>query len=109
MEDRERQLEKALRAFMKLDWQPDSAPGPSYYMVYPVHEARKAMQEAGKLLDGQSPFPSDNDGSLFIYEDSGGIKRRSVWLGGMAYGEDQAALVPEKYREIFHKALADAR
>lgn len=109
MTEREKLLEEALRSFMRLDWQPDSAPGPSYYMVWPVLEARKAMQTAGLLLDGQSPFPSDNDGSLLTYEDSGGIKRRSVWLGGMAYGEDQADRVPEKYREIFHKALADAR
>lgn len=56
MDNREKRLEEALWAFMKLDWQPDSAPGPSYYMVWPVLEARKAMQEAGKLLDGQSPF-----------------------------------------------------
>lgn len=101
MSDREKDLEEALRAFMRLSWMPDGAPGPSCYEVYPVADARHALQKAGELLDGKSPFPSDNDGSVLTFP--GG--KRAVWLGGMAYDEHRRDLVPEPYRAIFDAAL----
>ena len=105
MDDRIKQLEEALQAFLALDWEPDAAPGPSCYLVSPVLDARKALQTAGKLINGQSPFPSDTDGSLIvtIYD---GTEHKAVWLGGMAYGEDQAHLVPDQYKDIYLKALS---
>ncbi len=75
---REQDLENALRAFMRLDWAPDAAPDPSCYCVYPVADARKAMQTAGMLLDGKSPFPSDIDGSVMETRYADGKIARSV-------------------------------
>lgn len=98
-------LRAALRAFTELEWFPDAAPGPSCYMVSPVPMARQALQQAGILLDGKSPFPSDNNGSVYTVTWDG-VPKRSVWLDGMAYGEDQRDLVPEKHRATFDAALA---
>lgn len=100
------ELREALRAFTRLSWFPDAAPGPSCYMVEPVYEARAALARAGILLDGKSPFPSDNDGSIMITTLSG-VTIRSVWIGGRSYPEDKPELVPEQHREVFRRALAE--
>ena len=104
MDDRTKQLEEALQAFLALDWAPDAAPGPSCYLVSPVLSARKALQTAGKLINGQSPFPSDIDGSLMVTTYNGS-EHKAVWLGGKVYGEDQAHLVPDHYKTTYLKAL----
>ena len=102
------QLRGALRAFLKLSWAPDAVPGPSFYVVEPMADARRAVQTAGVLLDGRSPFASDNDGSLMFFVERDGTRRRSVWLGGRAYPDDRPELVPEQYRAKFHEALRSA-
>lgn len=104
MSDREKQLEAALRAFIELAWYPDSAPGPSYYMVEPVPKAREALVNAGILLDGRSPFPSDNDGT--VMEISG---KWVVWIGGIAYPDYMRDKVPVDKLPIFDEALLKAK
>ena len=100
------QLRGALRSFLNLNWAPDSVPGPSFYIVESLGDARRAMQTAGILLDGRSPFESDTDGNLMVFVDWDGTRRHSVWLGGRAYSADRPELVPENYRDAFRAALA---
>jgi hypothetical protein len=98
-------LRGALRAFLKLSWTPDSVPGPNFYVVDDMKAARSALQTAGLLVDGRSPFQSDNDGSLMVFVDFDGTRRRSVWFGGHAYSEDRPELVPDQHRAAFRTAL----
>lgn len=102
---REIRLKAALRAFLELSWSPDAAPGPSFYLVDPVDGARKAIRDAGVLLDGKSPFPSDNNGSVTIFPSG----KRAVWLDGMAYAEDKRELVPSRHLALFDQALGKTR
>ena len=107
---RESELERALEDFLRLEWWPDSAPGPSCYLVTPVIDSRRALQNAAKLLGRESPFPSDIDGSLLIMKTVDTKKNEktcsvSVWLGGKAYSADKPDQVPEKYQEIFREAI----
>lgn len=104
LEEEIRVLRAALRDFMQLSWSPDGAPEPSCYSVHPVSGARAALVRAGLLLDGASPFPSDNDGSIMEIRDGDKVTR-SVWLGGMAYPEEKPELVPKQYRDLFVSAL----
>ena len=104
MNEREKQLEDALRAFLLLSWVPDAAPGPSCFEVYPVQDAREAMRNAGLLLTGASPFPCDNNGTVMTFPTG----RRAVWLDGMDYDEHRRDRVPKQHLEIFDAAIAKA-
>lgn len=99
-------LKAILRDFSQLSWMPDAAPGPSFYMVEPVHKAREVLRNAGIALTGQSPFPSDINGSLSITKWGDGKITRGVWLDGMCYGEEHRDRVPEKHIATFDAALA---
>lgn len=100
-------LRAALRAILELSWSPDGAPGPSCYLVAPVNAARAALVRAGELLDGESPFPADKNGSVMTIEHGDGNIWRAVWLAGRAYDAASRELVPEEFLEIFDKALRD--
>lgn len=99
-------LKDALRAFLNLAWMPDGAPGPSCYLVSPVHEARKALQTAGELVNNESPFPSDINGTIMVFEKNGKVER-SVWLDGCSYSENCRDLVPPQHLELFDRVLAE--
>ena len=109
MSDREKELEAALRSFLKLEWEPDAAPGPSFYMVSPVTEARQVLKHAGILLDGVSYFPSDTQGGVSIGHFRGKITSLAVWFDGRAYGENQRDQVPPQYLELFDAAIKHTR
>lgn len=55
MSEREKQLETALLAFLKLNWWPEGAPGPGYYMVDPVWDVHRALAVAYNLLSETHP------------------------------------------------------